>query len=259
MYLKGKGFFFIKKFHRIDQKTNLYENNVAILKDYGLKKKLVLCNTLRKKGFEEEIEKRERGTVNENKLDQSISRTKSRIFELAYCNPWDLFVTLTLNPKNYDRSDLSKFKSNLSQWIRNYNKKHKTSVKYLLIPEMHEDGNWHMHGFIMGLPKEHLKENEHGYLDWFAYKLKFGFISIDTIRNQEAVAKYVTKYITKDLAKSVTDLNANMYYCSKGLKRAEELKRGTLAATNIPFDFSNEYCSVKWINGDIDIDGLIID
>ena len=36
------------------------------------------------------------------RMSQSISRTKSRIFELAGCNPWDWFFTGTLNPEWHD-------------------------------------------------------------------------------------------------------------------------------------------------------------
>ncbi len=232
----------------------LYEADIAILKDYGgIKQKLTLNRSLRRKGFELDEKRPERGTCHLTKLDESLSRTRSTLFELAYCNEFELFVTLTLNPKKYDRNDLKKFKADLSQWLSNYNKKYKIGLKYLLIPEMHKDGNWHMHGFIMGLPLEHLTENENGYLDWLAYKEKFGFISIDPIRNREAAAKYMTKYITKDLSKSVTDLNANMYYCSQGLERAKEMKRGTLSANNIPWDYTNDYCKVKWFDNDIDL------
>jgi len=228
---------------------SLYERDIAILKDYGgIKQKLSLNRSLRRKGYELDEKRPERGTCNLTKLDESLSRTRSTLFELAYCNKFELFVTLTLDPKKYDRNDLKKFKTDLSHWLRNYNQKHKTSLKYLLIPEMHKDNSWHMHGFIMGLPLEHLTENQNGYLDWFAYKEKFGFISIDPIRNREAAAKYMTKYITKDLSKSVTELNANMYYCSQGLNRAVEKKRGTLSANNIPWDFINDYCKVKWFD-----------
>lgn len=34
----------------------------------------------------------ERGKVNTSKLDENLSRTKNKIFELAYCNKWDYFL-----------------------------------------------------------------------------------------------------------------------------------------------------------------------
>lgn len=229
--------------------TNLYSNNVAIIKDYGIKKKLTLHNTLRKAGFETVRRYKVKGSVNDEKLEESIIRTRSKIFELVFCNPWELFITLTIDGSKYDRYNLKRYHKDLSQWLRDYNKKYAIKIKYLLIPEMHEDGAWHMHGFLMGLPIEHLEYNENGYLDWFAYKEKFGYCSIDKIRNHEAVSKYVTKYISKNLADCVKELNAHMYYASQGLKRAVEIKRGMLVDYNIPWDFKNDWVKVKWLNG----------
>jgi len=227
--------------------TNLYESDVAIIRSYGIKSKLTLIRTLRKKGYE--IRKEFiKGTINQEKLDNSISRTRSKIFELSYCNPWELFITLTIDQKKYDRKDLNGYQKDLAHWLRNYNAKHHTNIKYLLIPEMHKDGSWHLHGFTMGIPPDHLKINEHGHLDWFPYRDKFGFCSMEKIRNHEAVSKYITKYISKDLADCVKDLNAHMYYCSKGLKRSEVMKKGTLAATNIPWDYENDYVKCVWFD-----------
>lgn len=80
------------------------------------------------------------------------------IFELALCNDWEWFVTLTLNPEYHDRKDLKSYKKKLLTWIKNYNRTQKTNIKYLLIPENHQDGSWHMHGLMMGIPEEHLRE-----------------------------------------------------------------------------------------------------
>lgn len=229
--------------------TNLYSNNVAIVKDYGIMKKLTLHSVLRKKGFEISKKYQAKGSVNDEKLEENIIRARSKIFELAFCNPWELFITLTIDGSKYDRYNLKRYHRDLAQWLRDYNKKYSIKIKYLLIPEMHEDDAWHMHGFLMGLPIEHLEINDNGYLDWIAYKEKFGYCSIDRIRNHEAVAKYVTKYISKELADCVKELNAHMYYASQGLKRAVEIKRGMLLADSIPWDFKNEWVSVIWLDG----------
>ena len=41
-----------------------------------------------------------------------------------------------------------------------------------------------------------------------------------------------------------------MYYCSQGLKHAEELKRGAMVCEPEP-DFENEYCKVNWYDGSL--------
>lgn len=136
----------------------------------------------------------------EDKLDQSISRARARIFELAICNPWEFFVTLTLDPARYDRRDLPAFRRDLSQWIRNQRRLHGCDFRYLLIPEMHRDGAWHMHGLVAGLRESAFEFNANGYLDYPPYRDRFGFISLSRVRVPEAVARYITKYVSKDLA-----------------------------------------------------------
>lgn len=251
-----------------------YKYNQTILKVFGTgqnkKIKVITMSCLRNKGVEDDTEVfTARGSVNDEKTDESISRTRSAIFELAFCNPWECFFTGTLDPKKYDRTDLKKFQKDLSQWIRDYNKKYGLHIKYLLIPELHSDGkSWHMHGFIMGLPIEHLQQFKIGdkmgfklsqkvangdlVYNWCPYMDKFGFCDLEPIRDAEAVSKYVTKYISKNLRNSVKELNANMYYCSQGLKRAEIVKVGIMSP-NITPSFTNDYCSVAWFDFDADL------
>lgn len=197
---------------------------------------------------------------NTYKLDSSLSRTKSKIFELAMCNDWEYFVTLTLNPKYHDRKDLNNYKRKLSTWVKNYNRLHKTEIKYLLIPEEHKDASWHMHGLIMGLPIEHMQEfnideklplkmlseiaNGNTLYNWPAYAKAFGYLSISKIRNAESVSKYITKYITKNLLKTRVSLNDHLYYASHGLKRAEIIYTGRLTK-EFTEDYGNEYVKIK--------------
>jgi hypothetical protein len=194
----------------------------------------------------------ERGSANDQKLDNNKSRARSAIFEIAICNRWDWWITLTLDPKKYDRSNLAAFIRDYTKFEWNYSRDHKTKIKHHLIPELHEDGAWHMHGFITGLPRDQLFINENGFLDWQAYKDKFGFISMDRVRNAEAASKYLTKYITKDLDECVKTINAKMYYSSQGLKRAEIVKSGMFVG-NKPLDWWNydgEWASIKDIKHD---------
>jgi hypothetical protein len=226
----------------------LFENDVCIIKKYGNRGyKITLCHRLRKKGFE--VELTERSAVNAKKLDNNISRARNKIFEYAYCNEWDYFVTLTIDKDKYDRSDLKTYYKDFSQFLRDCRKKYNSDIQYLFIPELHADGvSWHMHGFLKGLSSDALSINSNGYLDWFDYRKKFGYISMDKIRNTEACAKYITKYVSKKLSDCVTELNAKMYYCSRGLQEAEEIKRGFLKCELKNPDFENDYCKIKWVS-----------
>lgn len=220
-------------------KSQEYLYDQTILKIYGSgenrKIKLIRMNVLKASGIEIDDRRTERGSVNISKLDESILRSKSKIFELAYCNEWDWFFTGTLNPNKQDRTDLELYHKQLCQWIRDYNKRYNLSIKFLLIPEKHKDGkSWHMHGFLQGLPSEHLKQFQVGDImgkalagkvlkgdivyNWEPYQNRFGFCDLEPIRNAEAVSKYITKYINKELANSVTELNAHTYYHSRRIK-----------------------------------------
>lgn len=227
--------------------SGLYLHDVAVLKRYGDRKfKLTYFKQgLRQKGFETKIE-RHTG-VNEEKLDVNISRARSKVFEYGYCNEWDYFVTLTIDKRKYDRTDLKRYYKDFSIFLNNY-RRTGTKVQYLLIPELHKDGHsWHMHGFISGLPPEELTKNSNSYLEWKPYRERFGYMSIDKIRSREGAARYITKYVNKALQTSVKEVGAHLYYCSKGLKKAEEIKRGTLSHS-IPFDFENDYVKIAWSN-----------
>jgi hypothetical protein len=243
-----------------------YKHDVAVLKDFGGRGcKLTLFKALRTKGFEDvDVERPKKGTVNDKKLDQNISRARSEIFELAYCNDWQYFTTFTIDKTKFGRYDLEKYHKSFTQWLRNYNKKFGIHIKYLTIPEQHKDGAWHEHGFIMGLPIEHLRlfDVEHEKLpkyirdklldgslvyDFPAYREKFGFCDFEPIESLEGVSKYVTKYISKDLAKSVTASGAHLYYHSKGLAKATVIKKGFLnCSQEVSWDYGNDWVKVAW-------------
>lgn len=110
---------------------SLYESDVARIVQYGKnKRKLILHKSLRVKGIEKREEKKglykSESEKVEEKRDNNISRAKSKIFELAYCNDWDYFVTLTINSELYDRKNLPKYHKDLTQFFRDYKKKYES-------------------------------------------------------------------------------------------------------------------------------------
>lgn len=247
--------------------SNKYLNDYGILRDYNGKGfKLVSLVSYRQAGIEDDDDKRTRTPKgkggNTCKLVNNLSRTKSKIKELCLCNPWQWFVTLTLDPQKYDRTNLPKFIKDLSQMIRDYRKRTGYPVKYLLIPEHHKDGCWHMHGLLLGLPAENLHAftlSEHlpqrirqrlqdgvQVYTWEEYASRFGYASIEEIRNQEAVSGYIIKYITKDALNTISELNAHAFYASKGLEHATIIHQDILSREIENPDFSNEHCAVKW-------------
>lgn len=250
-----------------------YSTDVTYLKIIGNYLKIVRMNYVRNSGIEYEKNKSLKNiipakappsSVNEKKLVNNIARAKSIIYELALCNNWDWFTTLTLDKEKQNRQNLDMWHRQLTQWIRDYNKKYNLQIKFLLVPEKHKDGkNWHMHGLLHGLPISHLQQFKIGDVmgtgiakkviagetvyNWKHYQERFGFCELENVKNHEAVSKYITKYITKDLLFNVTALGGHMYYHSRGLKRAKTIKKGSMLWNNIKPDFFNDYCSIKTI------------
>lgn len=219
---------------------------------------------VKQKGFERK-DFSAKCSVNNEKLLNNLIRAKTKVREYALCNDFEYFATFTLDKNKYDRYNLPKFIKDLGQFIRDYRKKYKANIQYILIPEQHQDGAWHMHGLFMGIKQEHLKNFDYipgapgklrnkGYYNFVLYEKKFGFNSLGKIKDNDKVANYIAKYITKDFGNDI-EMNCKSYYCSRGLKKATEIKKGLLLSS-IKYDFENEYLSMKVMSS---INDLIID
>lgn len=201
------------------------------------------------------------------KMQESLSRTKSRIFELAGSNPWDWFFTGTLNPEWHNTGDLSVFRSKLTQYIRDTRKKYGTPCHFLLIPEQHKSGAWHMHGLLYGFPDECLRsfcEGEHlpynilealkkgtDIREWVGYSKKFGYTTVSPIRSQERTTSYITKYITKDCFNSAIANGNHLYYCSRGLQGKQLLWDNRFLPSEfkgVKYSFENDYVAISDIS-----------
>ena len=183
----------------------------------------------------------------------NISRARSKVLELALCNEWSYFVTLTLSAEKYDRYNLAAWQKDLSQWIRDQRKRVcRPELRYLLIPELHEDGAWHMHGLFEGIPDGDLCINEHGYLDWPRYVRKFGWISLSKVRSHARVSRYITKYIRKATESTAEALEAyaNLYYHSRGLAGRQLVREGVLADGKAApqWQYEDEHVKIMWMS-----------
>ena len=143
------------------------------------------------------------------KLNEAFCRARSLVLQYALCNPWDWFFTGTLDESKFNRYDLDEYQQKLSQFIRDKRKAYGSQVQYLLIPEHHKDGAWHIHGLLSGLPGKVLerfhppapwKLVNSEYQNWPDYQQKFGFCSLGPVKHPIATAFYITKYVSKDLS-----------------------------------------------------------
>lgn len=284
------------KIYHFQLREPLFRRDFVSIKKYGNKYKLTYYKTnVRQQGFElkkksaslerpvleepfgcgeyiDYLDFEDWGLLKENtasedekkvRLEQSLCRTRAKVRELALCNPWVYFVTLTLDKEKYDRYSLPKFQKDLTQYVRNQRRLHGCDIKYLLIPEQHKDGAWHMHGLMYGiapkllrrfeltekLPRRMKKMIKDGEIlwDWPGYRKKFGFVSMAEVKDHDRVSSYITKYITKDIQAARDRLHVHLYYASLGLARAELVHKGNIKnADAIVWDFENDYVKILW-------------
>lgn len=170
----------------------------------------------------------------DTKLASSLSRARRVVLELALCNDWRYFCTFTLDPSKFDRSSLQYFDVRFKQFLRDFRKKTGISLPFLLVPEKHKDGSWHMHGlfgadispFLVSFSDVSFpvprKLIDGGFLNWPAYQDKFGFCSFGVINDPVACGFYISKYVTKDMANDSLAVGLHLYSCSRGLNRASK-------------------------------------
>lgn len=187
-----------------------------------------------------------------SRIECNLSRARSTIRELGLCNPWEYFVTITLDSRNQPRDDLQLFKRRLNQCVKDFNRKYSCSLKYLLIPELHSDmQNWHCHGLVFGLPSSSLVLNKNGYYTIPYFENRFGFLSLSPIKDLTRVSSYITKYVSKSISLERIDSfqrGEHMFLCSVGLKRKELIGEIVSNDAEIPFQFTNDYVSILEIN-----------
>lgn len=174
----------------------------------------------------------------------SISRSVRIVRELAACNPWQFFVTITLSPTLWqNRYTPNSLQDVIKAMAKRWRRKRKDgssrcpNFKYLLIPEMHKDGAIHLHGFVscmpndcvpftleqvnspQKLPKKICEKVRNGQdvfhcLEW---EELFGYNTLEPISDLDKVSSYVVKYVSKEIG--ATPFKAR-YWCSRGLSRA---------------------------------------
>lgn len=201
---------------------------------------------------------------NEEKLKNNITRARNKIIEYGLCNDFDYFCTFTLDKKKYDRHNLPVFKKHLDIFIQNLNARTEANIKYVLIPEQHKDGAWHLHGFMMGIPEKllelfdrkskkklppfivnGLKAGRQLY-DFPLYREKFGYCCLEPVESKIGATMYMCKYMSKEISSNVRELGAHLYYCSKGLKKAEVVAHGQWLDCEFDWNYVHKFGSISF-------------
>ncbi len=175
------------------------------------------------------LKKPEEFQTYDNKLSSALSRARSSIREYSLCNRWQYFFTFTIDGKRwarYGEAALRIFLHNLLEWFHSLRKSKYPHLRYLLVPEQHEDGAWHFHGLISGIkgfpfpPGAPRKLIEKGYLNWPDFQQRYGWCSLGSLKDPIAVSHYVSLYITESTVELASLKGLHTYYHSRGLLRS---------------------------------------
>lgn len=195
----------------------------------------------------EQIERATGKTPVEEIAERSRARAKSKLYDIIMSNNFKWFVTLTLNPKEIDRSDYSAIVKKLNHFLGN--RVRRQNLKYVGVAELHKKGGLHFHFLVNdalnlehsgtyirpsgGMPVKQSTLEKQGFTveqcrdvynvtDW-----KIGFsTAIELYGERAAIANYVGKYITK-----ATQKVGGRWYYSGG-----ELAKPVFSYARIDFD-----------------------
>lgn len=178
----------------------------------------------------------------------SVSRSIRAVRELAACNPWQFFITITLSPTVWpNRYTPDGLQDTIKALAKRWNRKRKNGsaycpgFKFLLIPEMHKDGAIHLHGFVTCMPAnecvpytmadvngvkklpkkicDKVRAGETIYHSPTFEKL-FGYNTFEPIADLDKASSYVVKYVSKEIGSTPFKMR---YWSSRGLARAKRL------------------------------------
>ncbi len=166
----------------------------------------------------EEIEK-----AHERSLYESLKRTRKMLYRYSRCAEWDYFITLTFSPDKVDRYDFSACMSKARKWCNNQRTRYASDLQYLLVPEQHKDGAWHIHGLLAQCDGMSFMDSGKKVSGQIIYNLtgwRYGFSTATQIMDLDKCSSYICKYITKELCEIAP--HKHKYYISNNLYPVEE-------------------------------------
>lgn len=180
-------------------------------------------------------------------VERAARRAASKLRDLALCNDFRWFVTLTLDQEKIDRYDVKEITKKLNTWLDNQVRR--IGLKYVLVAERHQDGAIHFHGFVNDVPgfvpsgtwkvpghKKPIKPRSeaqrrrwaeagadagfHEVFNWERWPLGFT-TAIQLYGDYHAAVSYVCKYIRKQTYDAGGKIGGRWYYSGGDLARPE--------------------------------------
>lgn len=157
--------------------------------------------TEKDESLKEDIEARSR--------NRAINNIRDKLLNNPDCNQ---FITLTLDAEKINRTTYNDIISKMNNWLDN--RVRRKGLKYVIVPELHQDGAIHFHGLCndtlnkadsgyVKIGKRILKKEgtEGGQTIYNILEWQYGFstaITICGIDSQAKTTNYIIKYVTKN-------------------------------------------------------------
>ena len=243
------------KFKEISSYAKIYPDSIKIIKYH---RPIVFTNFL-DRGNSAIILMNEENAEEQDYLQKSINRTKTKISDYVLCNNFSHFATFTFDPSNSkvngeeNRKDFKKMSSLLKKWLNteqvNHFRRHGRKFRYLIVPERHKNNAWHFHALLEDYQNEtegfytrknkyitvsELKKTKKDKNRKFITRYTLGRSEIAPIKDKTKMSSYIKKYITKEL---IQDKNTKRYWASRNLKTPEIIPNFISESQKIPEQF----------------------
>ena len=151
-------------------------------------------------------------------VERARRRAASAVRDLALCNDFRWFVTLTLDWQRIDRYDMGAIMRKVNGWLDNAVRRQ--GLRYVLVPKLHKDGAVHFHGFfsdsLAAVDSGHKDSGGHAVFNLPQWK--FGFTAaIELYGSYHSAVGYVCKYVRKQSAK----IGGRWYYSGGSLRKPD--------------------------------------
>ena len=245
------------KYKEICSYAKIYPDSIKIIKYH---RPIVFTNFSQSSEYSTSaILMNEENAEEQDYLQKSINRTKTKISDYVLCNNFSHFATFTFDPSNSkvngeeNRHDFQKMSSLLKNWLKteqlNHFRRHGRKFRYLIVPERHKNNAWHFHALLEGYQNEtedfytrknkyitvsELKKTKKDKNRKFIVRYKLGRSEIAPIKDKTKMSSYIKKYITKEL---IQDKNAKRYWASRNLKTPEIIPNFISESQKIPEQF----------------------
>lgn len=197
-----------------------------------------------------ELSEEERQEQLEESRRKNLYKVKRKVVDYIRNNEFNLFWTLTFDPKIYGYEDNMRF-DEMRKFLKRMTRKYGT-FNYIAIPERHKSGAIHWHMISGGIEPELLdsgikRKNVRVYN---APEWKYGFSDVQKVRSKHKTANYISKYITKELMNNPARRNKKKYWSSKALKLPDTFAINEKVHIDAPAQFETEVCKIYEFDSD---------